>query len=272
MLVKRSAAITAVVAQLLVWAGCRSEAPPAVTAAADTVSLETIDTTALPAPVPVAALPASLTRPIPFSHNPHRDINCRLCHTNIPGHSHHATVDCAQCHVLPGETPGTAVASSECNACHHGTAQTFTCLHCHTGAPAGVKQLDVAVRVSVRTAPTQRQLPFDHARHQALECTQCHADKPNVGSPRPCSSCHARHHQPDAQCATCHPPMPMEWHNAAAHRGCGGSGCHQDEAVNSLSGRQLCLVCHRQQVDHEPGELCSRCHLFKAEPLSSGVP
>ena len=96
MLLKRMAAIMAIVAPFLMSAGCRSEAPPAETAAADTTGLEAVDSTTQPAPPPVAVLPASLTRPIRFVHNPHRDINCRLCHTNIPGHSRHATVDCAE--------------------------------------------------------------------------------------------------------------------------------------------------------------------------------
>jgi hypothetical protein len=253
-------------------AGCRSETPPAETAPADSTTAEAVDTSTQALPPPVAVLPASLTRPIRFVHNPHKDINCRLCHTNMPGHSRHATVDCAQCHVLPGETAGAAVAPAECNACHHGTAQTLTCNHCHASAPAGVYRLSVAIRVSVRPAATQRELLFDHSRHRNLECTECHADRPAVGSPRPCSTCHTQHHQPQSQCANCHPPMPMDLHDASAHRGCGGSGCHQDEQVNSLSGRQLCLVCHREQVDHEPGELCSRCHLFRAGTSSSGDP
>jgi hypothetical protein len=248
----------ALVPLLLVFA---CEAEPATEAASPDEAAAEADTTVAPplAPPPLRVQP----RLIRFQHPAHGAINCTRCHTSIPGHARHAQVGCGECHELPtahGDLGRTTEA--ECNACHHGSAQTRACLDCHQSTPAGSRQVRVAVRIAGRAAAS-RELAFDHERHESLRCTECHADAPRVATPRPCTECHREHHRPGARCLTCHSPE-REAHDRDAHRTCNGAGCHADATLISLrSGRQVCLVCHARQETHEPGEDCARCHLFR---------
>jgi hypothetical protein len=85
-----------------------------------------------------------------------------------------------------------------------------------------------------------------------------------VAAPRPCGECHREHHRPGSRCLTCHTDVRRETHDRNVHRGCGGAGCHAEASLAAMgSGRQICLVCHAEQENHEPGEYCARCHLFR---------
>jgi hypothetical protein len=50
--------------------------------------------------------------------------------------------------------------------------------------------------------------------------------------------------------------------SARAHVTCSGSGCHQDPPFdNGLPRtRAVCLVCHQDMKDHQPGRVCVDCH------------
>ena len=74
------------------------------------------------------------------------------------------------------------------------------------------------------------------------------------------ADCHAQHHDPTAECRTCHLPSKNA-HTRQAHLGCTESQCHAPKAVQQLQPkRNVCLVCHQTKVDHQPGKECATCH------------
>jgi len=249
-------------AVLVVSAGCGRGAVQETESAAVPAAEPAADTTPAQSPAPAITIaPVSNIHPERFPHNAHRTVACGTCHTRVPGHDAHARLQCSECHEsAPGNRARPTPA--QCRACHHGADQARTCVDCHDSArPA--KQLPVPAKISVRDSVTTLTLPFEHERHSGQQCTTCHDVRAGVTAPRPCSSCHDFHHQADRRCSTCHAPMPLAKHDRLAHLGCGGSGCHQDAAVTALPmTRPVCLVCHRQQEDHEPGRECALCHLF----------
>ena len=259
------------VATLVAAAACASEAGPGAEepaelpaeepASQESEAEQAADT--LPGAIPPITIShVSNIHPERFPHHAHETVACGACHTVIPGHAGHMMLDCAACHVAaPGERARPTPA--ECDACHHGAQQTRTCAGCHGDRPRPVRQVEFAVRFSVRDSPAAITLPFEHDRHAGLECSVCHGVQAAVREPRACASCHESHHGDDRRCSACHAPMPLDTHDRNAHLGCGGAGCHQDAAVTALAQtRPVCLVCHRQQEDHEPGQDCARCHIF----------
>ncbi len=268
----RQASRAVAVLALALTACQKAAAPPAQAGADSTAAAAATDTAPARAITPIPFV--MRTNPNRFAHYAHRGVSCSTCHPAVPGHGRHGALACSECHEQIGATATAApVTSVECNACHHAADQARPCLECHGSAPAGPLAVRTAVRVSVRPATEERSLTFDHARHQSLACGECHADKPHVGAPRPCSACHDRHHRPDAQCSSCHQAALLPMHDRSAHRGCGGSGCHQDPVVASLPlTRPVCLVCHRDRQDHEPGENCARCHLLSTGDGPRSIP
>jgi hypothetical protein len=207
-----------------------------------------------------------------FEHNPHGDVACSNCHAVMPGHAAHVAVGCLECHGDAGARSGAAtVRPAECQACHHRADPPRDCARCHApgevAAPIGVM---VAVKAADRVR--ERELRFAHPRHAALACTRCH-ELPRVLPAPACSACHDRHHRADADCAACHAQPAAGTHDLTAHVSCGGSGCHTNAAVIALpSSRPVCLVCHQDRTDHEPGRECAQCHLIReAARPSAGV-
>jgi hypothetical protein len=255
----------------LILIGCGRSAEREAGAPADSAAPSAPDTTSATAP-PVTPVQVLAARPIRFAHNPHGQVDCRTCHTAIPGHARHASVACAECHELPSQAGSARVAAGECNACHHGPDQARACLDCHGSAPAGVREVRAVIRVSVRPSAQERALGFEHARHERVACRECHTHLPDGAAPEPCSTCHAQHHRAQANCLGCHPAPGRGGHDRSVHRGCGGTGCHSDAAVTALPlTRPVCLVCHRAQENHEPGEDCRRCHLSGSATISGEV-
>lgn len=241
---------------LLVALGCAGE-PPAQNEPPPAATEEPADE------APARAKPLHLARVADreaksFPHEPHVDITCARCHTNVPGHGGHARMDCRECHAAPAAPAGKA----DCSGCHHAPTAAYGCKHCHEQKPTPGK-VEVAVRVASNRLGAARALPFAHARHEQFQCDRCHDSK--AATVAACTSCHERHHRADAECRTCHERVPTAVHPAAkVHLGCAGSGCHQDATVTSLPlTRPVCVVCHAAQADHEPNQDCASCHRLR---------
>ncbi len=250
-------------------ASCSREAPPeeagvvpADTAAVETVPVATPDTAQVVRPA--AASP--MRGPSSFPHEPHlnADVACRTCHASVPGHGTHSSVACRQCHQAPGGGSGRILTRTECLACHHGAKQTVTCTVCHNPLP-GQLTVQSELKLSVWPAARMRSFTFPHSKHAALGCRTCHEEPPLLTPTRTCGSCHDRHHRPAADCSTCHQEPPPTAHDVRAHVSCSGRGCHAAELVRTIPRtRPVCLVCHRDRVDHEPGQECATCHQVEA--------
>lgn len=206
-----------------------------------------------------------------FPHDPHVEISCTSCHEgNV--HGTHGTESCTACHEASG--PATAAwrnaTESECMACHHERVATGTgpgaseCSGCH--GMDEVPVLQVSGSIQVANGPRrERDLPFSHARHESATCVACHTAGVRLTVERDCASCHESHHAAPRDCARCHAAPPTSAHGPAVHLGCGGTGCHERAPVTTLQdSRSTCLVCHREEVDHEPGAACDGCHQIRS--------
>lgn len=184
-------------------------------------------------------------------------------------HTRHEAIGCVQCHGRAGEHGVLTVRTErDCAACHHDPARAYECRSCHdeTSIPAH-RDVDVPLHLSVWEGVRSRVLPFDHGNHEGLSCQQCHTGPvllaPEVG----CAGCHADHHRPEAECSSCHVPSPMELHGLESHLTCSNSGCHAGTAGERPAlSRTLCLMCHADQRDHEPGLSCHDCHMVPQQP------
>jgi hypothetical protein len=184
--------------------------------------------------------------PRPFEHARHEAVPCTACHG---GGAEHRTI--------------TVRSPRGCASCHHAEASAHTCTACHSSPslpePGAVSRV---LDLTVWNASRVRQLPFGHVVHAAVACRSCHATPVMLAMERGCGSCHESHHQPEASCAACHDaPLPGT-HGARVHLTCAGAGCHASRvAPPPALSRELCLVCHGAQQQHEPGLECAHCHL-----------
>jgi predicted CXXCH cytochrome family protein len=191
-----------------------------------------------------------------FNHLDHRDIQCTSCHVSRRTH---------------GEV--TLESRTQCLQCHHSrVAAARGCARCHTGGEISDPRL-VEVAMTIRGQTTPRRIAFDHDNHASVGCATCHTDGPTLGVSRTCASCHENHHTPTADCTTCHRATARQAHTREVHtRGCAGSGCHQSDQYGSMTqGRNTCLACHGDRVDHRPGRACAACHrvTFASGPTST---
>ncbi|MDP2498623.1 MAG: hypothetical protein Q8W44_11645 [Candidatus Palauibacterales bacterium] len=200
---------------------------------------------------------------VPFRHAEHTEVACTDCHSTEEGH-------------------GTLTVTSirGCRSCHHSGSTAEPCTDCHERSElraAGSYPVTSDLVMSVDTV-RGRDLPFDHASHEDLECAECHSDgtELSAGSVR-CAECHEEHHGAEVRCVSCHREAPEETHTLAVHATCSGSGCHEAATLPvttrtmARSPRNVCLTCHQDQVDHRPGERCARCHLLP-EGEGGGTP
>ena len=193
----------------------------------------------------------------PFSHRRHKETQCTACHATGKAHGRllvRTLEDCRNCHHA-SPTLGSAGAMA-------GTPPRL-CTSCHN--TVGLRQSiqdTLTFKLSVWKEPRARAFGFRHDKHTTYDCTICHAT-PNsllVPADKSCPACHAKHHVPDAQCRSCHPPVKAA-HTRDAHLGCTGSQCHTPQPVEELQAkRNVCLVCHQTQVNHKPGKECAACH------------
>lgn len=208
---------------------------------------------------------ADLTVGGAFAHEPHGEVACEVCHSAVPGHSTHAAVACRDCHPAPGPLAARVVSDSECLSCHHLEQTVRDCVSCHTAGEIEGDQVQQRLLLSVWDVARDRAFPFAHSEHPDLECSNCHVSNARQTFDTECADCHEPHHDATVRCASCHGTIPADAHDANAHRGCGGVGCHDTTARPVPPSRARCLACHIEQEEHEPGQECSRCHLLNAD-------
>jgi hypothetical protein len=179
-------------------------------------------------------------------------------------HARHEAVPCTVCHGVGAEHRTVSVRSPrDCASCHHAEAPARSCTACHS--PPSLPEPGAVSRVlalEVWNASRVRLLPFGHVVHAAVACRSCHTTPVMLAMERGCGSCHESHHKPEANCAACHEPPLQGTHDVRAHLTCAGAGCHAPRVAPSPAlSRELCLVCHAAQQQHEPGLECAHCHL-----------
>lgn len=200
-------------------------------------------------------LPPPPGRSRPFQHTRHETLSCTACHGTAVEHG-----------VVTVRTP------RQCAACHHDPGRGYECASCHGASSlAGPWGIGAEMGLTVWETPRPRTLPFDHDLHGELTCTTCHSGPVLLQVETTCATCHEEHHRAEADCSSCHRPAPEGTHGLEVHLTCSNSGCHAGtvDARPTLS-RSLCLTCHADQVDHEPGMTCHECHLVPERPWARG--
>jgi hypothetical protein len=178
-------------------------------------------------------------------------------------HASHTGIACTDCHAFDTSHGAiTARAERGCMECHH-TAPVVNrgCETCHTTGSAP-RAVSMAMRLGVWGGTRTREVRFDHEEHSAMACATCHTDGISRAVSTSCASCHSEHHAADTDCTRCHARPPADAHTIAVHtEGCAGSECHEDRAIAALPRtRSLCLSCHQDRKEHEPGRNCAACH------------
>jgi hypothetical protein len=218
------------------------------------------------------ALRAQQTRPAAPAIDP-RAAAQRLGYSGPADFSHrrHRALECTACHTSEGEHGALRVRTiTDCQSCHHAPERQSACASCHTAAELRApRAVTTTMRMSVWNAPRQRALPFPHERHSSVTCTTCHTTPVTLAAARDCASCHQQHHVVEATCRTCHTPSPRAQHTREAHLGCAGSGCHTLQGTVALAPvRNVCLTCHQDMVNHNPGRQCAACHQVSWQPTA----
>ena len=186
----------------------------------------------------------------------------RLGDTPDFSHARHTSVKCATCHTFTASSRAMKLSvPDDCRSCHHAAdARAGTCDACHTSAElnhgvAARVRFDVSAR---RTGPVMRTLVFRHDLHAPFECADCHGRPVAQRAPDSCNSCHDLHHEPERNCAACHPTASVG-HDRAVHDDC--TTCHTAASSAALTAsRSLCLACHPKQGTHNVGRACATCH------------
>jgi hypothetical protein len=185
-------------------------------------------------------------------------------------HSRHKGITCTECHSTSTAHGAIKVtAPRDCLACHHGAKQKAVCTTCHTTSSLGTRTRAVTFTVSARPAPLTRNVAFAHARHGKIECAKCHSADDKRTPTATCNSCHADHHQPARDCATCH-TSAKTGHDRTVHDGC--AGCHATARFTAapVASRNFCLTCHQPQKNHYPAGECSTCHAIPEHASGNG--
>jgi hypothetical protein len=192
-------------------------------------------------------------------------------------HAAHGAFECGECHGTETSHGVLLVrAPRDCLECHHAQRRVQPCSRCHDAGRFAARTYSRAATIRVDGAPARtRELPFDHSRHEAVDCVTCHVTPVTLDpAPVACTTCHEQHHRPAAQCVQCHPGPPVAAHPREAHVTCAGTSCHDSaEFVTAERTRPLCLVCHRDMSDHEPGGACANCHIlppWRSSPRPAG--
>jgi hypothetical protein len=189
--------------------------------------------------------------PRPFRHREHEALSCLECHGRADEHG-----------VVTVQT------ARDCAACHHDPQRGYACQDCHAGAEIALpRSVDSPMDLTVWDEPRTRAFAFEHQLHEGLECQECHTGPVLLAVEQQCADCHDDHHRPQAECARCHLEAEPGVHGLEVHLTCTSSGCHAGTAGERPAlSRTLCLACHQDQVDHEPGLECQQCHMVPAQP------
>lgn len=185
-------------------------------------------------------------------------------------HENHLGVACETCHGVGYAHATLRVRSVEdCRSCHHGAPARSPCVECHDQDSVNALEIHVVRELAIDIGSVERPvrwLRFGHEAHTGTPCVACHTEGMELatGPGADCSTCHAQHHEPTADCSACHARPAGDAHDASAHLGCGGDGCHTAPAGirDALRTRPLCLACHRDRADHHVGQRCSACHIL----------
>ncbi len=170
-----------------------------------------------------------------------------------------------------------------CFVCHDGQHVNSagepifkTCTTCHTTATRGP-----LLPLGTTTGPRKEE-PWHpmtlKGKHADLLCHRCHSQgypavlgcaechKIPAGAPMgsmECKSCHLKDQEvkPLADCRSCHGKIGG-LHKKTAHAGSDCTACHAPHNWK-VDKRDNCLTCHGDKKDHNPSELCVKCHPFK---------
>lgn len=190
-------------------------------------------------------------------------------------HAQHTDVECVACHSVR-DTHGavTVTGLSDCRSCHHTGSVAQQCTRCHAddSAPRRVFEMRRPFQPSVGRAEN-RTFRFDHGQHAEVACATCHREGLALSASRvSCSACHQQHHaEATTNCLACHQLPEPGAHTRTAHLTCTGAGCHAPSPVQaSQRTRQLCLACHQDMIDHQPGRVCVDCHALPAPRAAGG--
>ncbi len=189
--------------------------------------------------------------PRPFLHRQHESVSCQECHGSADEHGI-VTVTTAQ----------------DCAACHHDSASAYECQSCHVEDALHIPRgISTPMSLTVWDEPRSRELGFEHGLHEDISCQECHTEGVLLAVEMECAACHEDHHRAEADCTRCHLPAADDAHGLEVHLTCTSSGCHAGTAGERPSlTRNLCLPCHADQRDHEPGLNCQDCHMVPEQP------
>ncbi len=191
-------------------------------------------------------------------------------------HAQHRTVDCVNCHRSQDRHGGLSVVTlDDCRGCHHRAPLADDCARCHEASemPTGAFRQVRAVTFSVGRPDPERVMSFPHETHGTIACGICHTEGLALSAANvDCTGCHQDHHDPKADCASCHRPPPARVHpTAEAHVTCSGASCHRNPPFRPVpQTRTACLVCHQELQSHRPGRICVECHSMPS-PRGAGV-
>ena len=218
-------------------------------------------TSLAPRGVPRAVLPMLAALVLPgraAAQQPQEEATLRF------DHARHTQVDCLACHSMD-ESHGRITVTSfrDCRECHHTGSTVQPCTRCHeaSDAPGRAYEVRRAFRPSVGAAEN-RTLPFDHGQHADVSCETCHREGLALSAARVnCSACHDEHHDAGNDCMACHQRPASTAHTRTSHLTCEGAGCHAPAPIAASDRtRTLCLACHQDMTDHQPGRTCVNCH------------
>jgi hypothetical protein len=225
---------------------------------------------AIHAVAPGTGTPPGIPSPPPPYHPPGADGGTGTADT-LPRpflHPDHESLSCTECHGTDTEHGVITQTARACAACHHDPVRDYGCESCHPATgPEDARPVSAPMDLTVWDQPRSRDLPFDHQLHEALNCQECHTGSVLLAVETTCAACHEEHHRPQAECSQCHRPAEEGTHGLEVHLTCTSSGCHAGTAGERPAlTRNLCLTCHTDQRDHEPGLSCQNCHMIPENP------
>ncbi|MDH3384259.1 MAG: cytochrome c3 family protein, partial [Deltaproteobacteria bacterium] len=202
-----------------------------------------------------------------YNHSvfPEMKVNWKTYASNI---GHRNWPGCFRCH------DGKHVAKS-------GKVLTTECATCHTMPQRGPLSPLGAMMPGSKLPWHPMDLEGKHSRilcsncHSAgyrppIDCAECH--KIDTSAPMmsmACGDCHKKKFeaQPVTSCRECHEGLPA-LHRKGEHPDLSCTECHRPH-VWGVSGRDICLSCHDDKMDHNKEEgACANCHDFRGKAAS----
>ncbi|MCL5961041.1 MAG: cytochrome c3 family protein [Chloroflexi bacterium] len=174
-------------------------------------------------------------------HVGEKNLECTQCHAKTVHRFVPPSTICGTCHV------GRVVQIQEMNEMH--------CLECHNFLRPDSKVYN-------------ENSPLMPSRQTCLQChqkqTQSKVTFPdNAPMQFQCGDCHKPHEQakPIVDCQSCHADLGGK-HTVGAHSQTSCATCHKPHEW-TVDSRDTCQACHKDRVDHNPGQFCGTCHSFK---------